>query len=143
MDSLRQMSDYGVTTALDMATWPPGLVTSLRGTPGLTDIRSVGTLAAPPGSSQSKMPGFPQDALVSSADQAEQFVADRIAEGSEYQQDSSTSGSMARRRRLGKARCWVSQNRVCLAQVRIRGYCRGRIRPRQWIHQRLFILGQR
>ena len=82
--TLRELLNWGVTTGLDMNTNPPELVTSLRNVPGLTDIRSSGTLAAPPGSSQAKMPGFPQHALISKPEQAGQFVADRLAEGSDY-----------------------------------------------------------
>ena len=47
--SLERLRAHGVTTALDMATWPADLVASLRGLPGLTDIRSPGTPAIGPG----------------------------------------------------------------------------------------------
>jgi imidazolonepropionase-like amidohydrolase len=82
--SLEQLSSFGVTTALDMSNWPPALVDSLRGHTGLTDIRSAGISATSPGSGHSRMPGRPQDSLVPDPSAATQFVASRIAEGSDY-----------------------------------------------------------
>jgi imidazolonepropionase-like amidohydrolase len=85
-ESLQQLASYGVTTALDMAIWPPQLLESLRGREGLTDIRSAGFPATSPGSRHSKLPGFnqAQDNLVASPADAEKFVNDRVAEGSDY-----------------------------------------------------------
>jgi imidazolonepropionase-like amidohydrolase len=73
-----------VTTAFDMACAPPELVDSLRAVPGLTDIRSAGTPAVAPGSLHSRIPGTGQRGLIGGPDQAARFVADRIAEGSDY-----------------------------------------------------------
>ena len=56
---------------------------------------------------------------------------------------SSTSGSRARRRRLGSARCWLSQNCVCLAQVRISGKRSARSGRETRTDQRLLEVGQR
>lgn len=83
-ENLAQLASYGVTTALDMATWPPKLLASLRGVPGRTDIRSAGTPAIGPGGPHAKIPGMAGDALVLDPDQAQRFVAARIAEGSDY-----------------------------------------------------------
>lgn len=44
LESLEQLTGFGVTTALDMSNWPPADVDALRGRAGLTDIRSAGTL---------------------------------------------------------------------------------------------------
>ena len=82
--TLRQLTGYGVTTALDMATWPASHVDSLRHQAGLTDIRSAGVAAAEPGSIQSRLPGFPASALLTSPQQALPFVSARVAEGSDY-----------------------------------------------------------
>jgi imidazolonepropionase-like amidohydrolase len=82
--SLERLAGFGVTTALDMASGPPALVDSLRGLAGVTDIRSAGTPAIAPGSMHSHIPEVGQRGLLSGADQAERFVADRIAEGSDY-----------------------------------------------------------
>ena len=42
--TLAALARHGVTTGLDMGTWPPELVASLRGQPGVTDVRSSGTV---------------------------------------------------------------------------------------------------
>ncbi|MEW1637241.1 amidohydrolase family protein [Streptomyces sp. NPDC093801] len=83
-ENLRQLRDHGVTTALDMATWPPALVDSLRAVPGLTDIRSPGALAIAAGGLHSRMPGMPADSFVTGPEDAERFVAARVAEGADY-----------------------------------------------------------
>jgi imidazolonepropionase-like amidohydrolase len=82
--TLEQLAGFGVTTALDMACAPPERVDSLRGAAGLTDIRSAGTPAIAPGSLHARIPVTGQRGLISGADQAGQFVADRMAEGSDY-----------------------------------------------------------
>jgi imidazolonepropionase-like amidohydrolase len=82
--NLDQFATFGVTTALDMGSWPPAFVDSMRRQPGLTDIRSAGGSATSPGSTHSKIPDFPNDGILSGPDAAERFVADRIAQGSDY-----------------------------------------------------------
>lgn len=67
-----------------MGTWPPSLVASLRGRPGLTDIRSAGVPAVAPGGMFSKFPGFPPSGIVSTPEQAEAFVAAQVAHGADY-----------------------------------------------------------
>ncbi len=84
VDTLEKLSAFGVTTALDMATWPSALVDSLRGRAGLTDIRSCGTPATSPGSFHSRIPTFPESGLVVGPSEAARFVADRVAEGADY-----------------------------------------------------------
>ena len=81
--TLEQLAGFGVTTALDMAC-APELVSSLRGAAGLTDIRSAGTPAIAPGSPHSLMPVIGQRGLITGAGQARRFVAERVAEGSDY-----------------------------------------------------------
>lgn len=83
-DTLEQLTRWGVTTALDMATWPPSLLASLRGMPGLTDIRSAGTPAIGPGGPHARIPGMPEDAILRAAGQAQSFVNARISDGSDY-----------------------------------------------------------
>ncbi|WP_432972513.1 amidohydrolase family protein [Dactylosporangium sp. CA-233914] len=82
--TLEQFAEYGVTTALDMAAWPPDLVRDLRGIPGLTDIRSAVTPAIGPGGMHARMPGMPAEAILRDPADAEQAVANRIAEGSDH-----------------------------------------------------------
>ncbi|WP_411074911.1 amidohydrolase family protein [Streptomyces sp. cmx-4-7] len=84
VNTLHAFAGSGVTTALDMASFPPSLVDSLRGLPGLTDIRSAGAPAVAPGSPQSRIPTFPADAVLTGPEQADRFVRSRIAEGSDY-----------------------------------------------------------
>ena len=82
--TLERLASFGVTTVLDMANPSPALVDSLRSVPGLTGLRSAGTPALAPGSLHARMLVTDERAQVKSADQAGQFVADRVAEGSDY-----------------------------------------------------------
>ncbi|MFE4379466.1 amidohydrolase family protein [Streptomyces cyaneofuscatus] len=84
LDTLRQLTAYGVTTALDMASFPPSTVEALRRRPGLTDIRSAGTPAVAPGSPQSQLPTFPANGVVTGPEQASGFVRARVVEKSDY-----------------------------------------------------------
>ncbi|MEV7845238.1 MULTISPECIES: amidohydrolase family protein [Streptomyces] len=84
LDTLRQLTAHGVTTALDMASFPPSTVEALRRRPGLTDIRSAGTPAVAPGSPQSQLPTFPANGVVTGPEQAPGFVRARVAEKSDY-----------------------------------------------------------
>ncbi|EZG42674.1 amidohydrolase [Gregarina niphandrodes] len=83
-DELVRMTQYGVTTAFDMATWPDELLKSLRGQKGLTDIKGCGLPAIGPGSSHTHMPGMPKEAVISNPEEAKKFVEDRVAEGADY-----------------------------------------------------------
>ncbi|KAI8883480.1 hydrolase [Backusella circina FSU 941] len=79
---LQSMSSYGATTALDMATWPLELLTSLRNQKGMTDIRSSGLAATVPGSTHSHF--VSRECLVRDVDEAKQFVNKQVADGSDY-----------------------------------------------------------
>jgi len=81
--TLTALARHGVTTGLDMGTWPPELVASLRGRPGVTDIRSSGTGATHPASAHAKRMGRAQG-LVADPDEAKAYVAQRVAEGADY-----------------------------------------------------------
>lgn len=83
-DDLARMAEYGITTALDMGTWPIERLKSLRGRKGVTDIRGCGIPATAPGSVHSHIPSLPREALVSNAVEAKTFVADRVTEGADY-----------------------------------------------------------
>ncbi|MBS2549990.1 amidohydrolase family protein [Catenulispora sp. NL8] len=83
-ENLEQLAAFGVTTALDMGSAPPEFVDSLRGIAGFTDIRSAGTPAIAPGSGHSHIPVVGQRGLVHGAHAAAAFVAERVAEGSDY-----------------------------------------------------------
>jgi imidazolonepropionase-like amidohydrolase len=80
---LAALVGYGVTTALDMASVPEE-TDALRGQAGLTDVRSAGIPAIAPGSFHSRIPGVGERGLIAGPDEAKRFVADRVAEGSDY-----------------------------------------------------------
>jgi imidazolonepropionase-like amidohydrolase len=80
---LATLASYGVTTALDMASVPQE-TSPLRGQAGQTDIRSAGIPAIAPGSLHSHFPGVGERGLIGGPDEAKRFVADRVAEGSDY-----------------------------------------------------------
>ena len=81
---LSTLAGFGVTTALDMGTWPPALVTSLRIAGQGTDIRSSGTPLIGVGGPHSRIPGFPTESMVATPEQARRCVAERVAEGVDY-----------------------------------------------------------
>ncbi|MQY22273.1 amidohydrolase family protein [Nocardia macrotermitis] len=81
--TLEQLAAWGVTTALDMATWPAELVDSLRNAHGLTDIRSPGLPVIGSGGPHAHF-GMSEEAVVADPEQAREFVAHRISEGADY-----------------------------------------------------------
>ena len=83
-EELHKMARAGITTALDMGCWPPEVAQSLRHQRGVTDYRSAGPPLTAPGSSHSRLPSFPEEALVVGKTQAIEFVKRRITEGSEH-----------------------------------------------------------
>jgi imidazolonepropionase-like amidohydrolase len=83
--ALAQSLTFGVTTVLDMFS-KPDLVARAKeqagARPDVADVRSSGVGATAPGGHPSLMYApFP---TLTAADQAEQFVSERIAEGSDY-----------------------------------------------------------
>ncbi len=81
--NLEQLAAAGVTFALDMGS-DPEVTGPLRDLSGLTRFRSAGTSAIAPGSLHDQMIPHRPEALISGPDQAEQWVADRVTEGSDY-----------------------------------------------------------
>jgi imidazolonepropionase-like amidohydrolase len=81
-EDLTNLADHGITTALDMACWPPERVNSFRGR--VPDIRSAGIPAIGPGGNHARMPGMPREAVLTDAGQAKGFVARRVSDGSDY-----------------------------------------------------------
>ena len=80
---LEELARWGVTTALDMGSWPPELIRQLRDK-GPADVRSAGAGAVGPGSPQAKIPGRPADSIVLTPEDGRRFVATRLAEGMDY-----------------------------------------------------------
>ncbi|MDN8622665.1 amidohydrolase family protein [Corynebacterium sanguinis] len=83
-ESLETLATYGVTTGLDMATWPASQFQSLRGLRGVADFRTAGMAATSQGSTHSRIPTYPDVALVDSPDKAERFVEVQVADGVDY-----------------------------------------------------------
>ncbi len=80
---LEELARWGVTTALDMGSWPPALIEELWHA-GPTDMRSTGAGAVGPGSPQAKIPGRPTNSIVTKPEDGRRFVATRVAEGVDY-----------------------------------------------------------
>jgi imidazolonepropionase-like amidohydrolase len=78
---LAALAGWGVTTALDMASVPEETF-AVRGVPGEADFRSAGIPAVAPGSFHTHLVG--PRGLITGPGEAKRFVADRIAEGSDY-----------------------------------------------------------
>lgn len=81
---LRQLAKWGVTTGLDMATWPADKMNGLRNRDGVTDLRSAGLPATINGSLHSHMLPLTPAAFLSGPEDAPKFVKDRIEEGSDF-----------------------------------------------------------
>ncbi|GGS44073.1 amidohydrolase family protein [Actinokineospora fastidiosa] len=83
--ALGQALAFGVTTVLDMFS-KPDMVATAKEQAGsrsdVADVRSSGIGATAPGGHPSML--YAPIPTLTSADQAEQFVADRVAEGSDY-----------------------------------------------------------
>ena len=83
-ENLHQFSIWGVTTAIDLGSWPREARESIKQKAideNLTEIRSAGVIATVPGSSHSHIPGLPQEALISGPESVDKFIAGRVAEG--------------------------------------------------------------
>ncbi|MFI6597414.1 amidohydrolase family protein [Nonomuraea sp. NPDC050536] len=93
--ALAQSLTFGVTTVLDMFSQPDlvaGAKEQAGSRPDVADVRSSGVGATAPGGHPSMMyPPFP---TLTAAGQAEQFVAERIAEGSDYLKIISGTGGL-------------------------------------------------
>jgi imidazolonepropionase-like amidohydrolase len=83
-NTLKTLGAWGVTTALDMATWPHGLVERLRKARGVTDIRSAGLPAIGPAGPHAHFPDMPPDAVVRDPEAGRRHVDQRMAERADY-----------------------------------------------------------
>ncbi|KAF9893241.1 hypothetical protein FE257_011671 [Aspergillus nanangensis] len=80
LDAMRQ---YGVTTALDMGTFPISSVKGCRAS-GVTDIRTPGAAGTVNGTLISQMPGYPSDSFIETPEAGRSFVASRVSQGADY-----------------------------------------------------------
>jgi imidazolonepropionase-like amidohydrolase len=80
---LTTMRDYGITTALDMGTFPYSAVSACKA-PGVTDIKGSSAAGTVNGTIISVIPGFPSDSFIPNPTAGRKFVSDRVAEGVDY-----------------------------------------------------------
>jgi imidazolonepropionase-like amidohydrolase len=80
LDAMRR---YGVTTALDMGTYPVSSIDACRAS-DVTDIRTSGAAATVNGTLISQLPGFPADSLIPNPAAGRRFVRNRIAQGANH-----------------------------------------------------------
>lgn len=80
---LEQMRQYGVTTALDMGSFPVATVHGCRASGG-TDIYTPGAVGTVNGTLISEIPGLPADSLIPNPAAGRQFVANRVSQGADY-----------------------------------------------------------
>lgn len=98
-ETLQACAQWGVTTALDMASRPPALVDGLRQRVGTCDIRSANSPASGPGSPQTTFMGFDASTALRGPQDADAFVQRRVDEHSDYikviVEDPDTRGDIA------------------------------------------------
>ncbi len=78
------LAHWGVTTALDMGAKDPSVIEGLRGAAGVADVRSAGFPAGPSTGTHIARLGYPASSAISTADEADAWVAARVAAGSDY-----------------------------------------------------------
>ena len=81
---LQAAAGWGVTTVLDMGSKDLAVLATLKAHPGLPTLRSAGHPASAPNSRFVRKMGFPISSTVSDPADALRFVAERVAEGSDY-----------------------------------------------------------
>ena len=78
------MCQYGLTTALDMGTWPYSQTATCWSISGATDVRDSSAGGCFNSSGLSQFPGFPIDHFIPTPYAGQKFVAARVAEGVEH-----------------------------------------------------------
>lgn len=81
---LEAAADAGVTTLIDLGSADLELLRSLQNLPGLPSLRSSGRSASGPGSVFIEKMGMPVSSGVDGPSDAERFIRERKAEGSEF-----------------------------------------------------------
>jgi len=81
---LQALASWGVTTVLDMGAPKFEATMALKDRPGLPALKTAGRPASGPGSMFIKKMGFPPSTGVSGPGDATRFIADRVAEQSDY-----------------------------------------------------------
>ncbi|MFF5075442.1 amidohydrolase family protein [Actinoplanes sp. NPDC000266] len=83
-EQLAAMAEWGVTTVLDMGAPDLAATVALRRLPGLPELLTAGRPASGPGSTFITRMGHPASTGVTGPGDAARFVADRVADGSDY-----------------------------------------------------------
>jgi imidazolonepropionase-like amidohydrolase len=81
---LEALASWGATTVLDMGTKDLASLAALGKGPGLPTVKSAGNPASAPGSVFVRKMGFSVSTTVTGPGDAARFVAERLAEGSDY-----------------------------------------------------------
>jgi imidazolonepropionase-like amidohydrolase len=84
VSQLETSASWGITTMLDMGNKDPANLATLRQRPGLPTLLSAGNPASAPGSVFVRKMGFAASTAVTGPPDAARFVAERVAEGSDY-----------------------------------------------------------
>lgn len=84
VEHLERARQLGVTTMMDMAHTPLGLVNRMRDLPGLPDVRTAGYPGGAPGGLQTVMMDYPADSGITGAADAERFVTQMREAGADY-----------------------------------------------------------
>lgn len=78
------LAHWGVTTALDMGAKDPEIISALRKMTGVAAVRSAGFPAGPAHGSHIQRMGYPASIAISRREEADAWVAARVASGSDY-----------------------------------------------------------
>ncbi|KAK2783469.1 hypothetical protein FQN52_009589 [Onygenales sp. PD_12] len=81
---LSTIARYGITTVMDLGAFPYSSIEECRETLGNADVYSSGVQGTVNGTSNSQIPGFPSESLLTTPASGRKFVADRIDEGADY-----------------------------------------------------------
>ncbi len=78
------LAHWGVTTALDMGAKDPAVIRGLRGASRVAEVRTAGYPAGPPTGTHIARLGYPISIGIATPAEAADWVAARIADGSDY-----------------------------------------------------------
>ncbi len=83
-DQAAVLAHWGVTTAFDMGAKHPQIIAGIRQDHGAITLQSAGFPAGPPTGTHIARLGYPPSTAIADADDAADWVAARLAEGSDY-----------------------------------------------------------
>ena len=85
-DHLKTLVESGITTAFDMGSFPSSKMSQWHdvGEKGLTSLLFSGAAACVTGGFPSILPNYPEDSIITSVENATNYVKDRVREGADY-----------------------------------------------------------